>query len=105
MITASRRASATIAFFIPRCLAIFIAEALAIRGERIVAVGSNAEIDKHKGPSTRVVDLNHRTVIPGLIDNHAHYMRAQNTGIAKCGSTASHRTGKPSTSCRPDRLW
>jgi predicted amidohydrolase YtcJ len=53
-----------------------IAEALAIRGERIVAVGTNAEIDKHKGPSTRVVDLNRRTVIPGLIDNHAHYMRA-----------------------------
>jgi predicted amidohydrolase YtcJ len=53
-----------------------IAEALAIRGERIVAVGSNAEIDKHRGPSTRVVDLNRRTVIPGLIDNHAHYMRA-----------------------------
>ena len=41
-----------------------------------MAVGNNAEIDKHKGPSTRVVDLNRRTVIPGLIDNHAHYMRA-----------------------------
>src|SRR5262249_13325041 len=36
----------------------------------------NAEIEKHKGPLTRVVDLNRRTVIPGLIDNHAHYMRA-----------------------------
>src|SRR5262249_4835352 len=53
-----------------------IAEALAIKGERILAVGSNAEIEKHKGPLTRVVDLNRRTVIPGLIDNHAHYMRA-----------------------------
>src|SRR5215467_14187244 len=53
-----------------------IAEALAIKGERILAVGSNAEVEKHKGPLTRVVDLNRRTVIPGLIDNHAHYMRA-----------------------------
>src|SRR5215468_7097066 len=53
-----------------------IAEALAIKGERILAVGSNAEIETHKGPLTRVVDLNRRTVIPGLIDNHAHYMRA-----------------------------
>jgi predicted amidohydrolase YtcJ len=53
-----------------------IAEALAIRGERILAVGSNVEVEKHKGPLTRVVDLNRRTVIPGLIDNHAHYMRA-----------------------------
>src|SRR5919197_6685327 len=39
-----------------------IAEALAIKGERILAVGSNAKIEKHKGPRTRVVDLNHRTV-------------------------------------------
>src|SRR5512133_2403030 len=53
-----------------------IAEALAIKGERILAVGSNAEVEKHKGALTHVVDLNHRTVIPGLIDNHAHYMRA-----------------------------
>ena len=53
-----------------------IAEALAIKGERILAVGSNAEIEKHKGPLTRVLDLGRRTVIPGLIDNHAHYMRA-----------------------------
>ena len=53
-----------------------VAEALAIKGERILAVGSNAEIETHKGPLTRVVDLNRRTVIPGLIDNHAHYMRA-----------------------------
>jgi predicted amidohydrolase YtcJ len=53
-----------------------IAEALAIKGERILAVGTNVEIEKHKGPLTRVLDLGRRTVIPGLIDNHAHYMRA-----------------------------
>jgi predicted amidohydrolase YtcJ len=53
-----------------------IAQALAIRGERIVAVGTDAEIDKLKSAATRVVDLKGRTVIPGLIDNHAHYMRA-----------------------------
>ncbi len=53
-----------------------IGEALAIKGERVLAVGSNAEIEKHKGPLTRVLELGGRTVIPGLIDNHAHYMRA-----------------------------
>ena len=53
-----------------------IAEALAIRNERIIAVGSTAEIEKLKGPTTRVVDVGGRTVIPGLIDNHAHFMRA-----------------------------
>jgi len=53
-----------------------IAQALAIRGQRIVAVGSNADVEKRKGPATRTIDLAGRTVIPGLIDNHAHWIRA-----------------------------
>ena len=52
-----------------------IAEALAIKGGRIIAVNSNANIEKFKGPATQVMDLQGRAVIPGLIDNHAHYMR------------------------------
>jgi predicted amidohydrolase YtcJ len=53
-----------------------IGQALAIRGGRIVKVGDTAEIDALKGPQTRVIDLAGRTVIPGLIDNHAHWVRA-----------------------------
>jgi predicted amidohydrolase YtcJ len=53
-----------------------IAEALAIKGERIIAAGTNTDVERHRAAGTRVVDLNQRTVIPGLIDNHAHYMRA-----------------------------
>jgi predicted amidohydrolase YtcJ len=53
-----------------------IVEALAIKGERIIAAGTNADVERHRAAGTRVVDLNQRTVIPGLIDNHAHYMRA-----------------------------
>jgi predicted amidohydrolase YtcJ len=53
-----------------------IAQALAIRGQRIVAVGTTAEIERLKGPTTQTIDLNGRTVIPGLIDNHAHWIRA-----------------------------
>jgi predicted amidohydrolase YtcJ len=53
-----------------------IAQALAVRGQRIVAVGADADVDKMKGPNTRVIDLAGRTVIPGLIDNHAHWIRA-----------------------------
>jgi predicted amidohydrolase YtcJ len=53
-----------------------IAEALAIKGERIVGVGHNADVEKLKGPNTQTVDLRGRTVIPGLIDNHAHFIRA-----------------------------
>ena len=53
-----------------------IAQALAIRGERILKVGTTAEVEALKGPQTRVIDLAGRAVIPGLIDNHAHWVRA-----------------------------
>ena len=53
-----------------------IAEAIAIRGPRIIAVGATSELAKFKGLQTQVIDLNGRTVIPGLIDNHAHWIRA-----------------------------
>lgn len=52
-----------------------IAQAVAVKGSRIVAVGRNEDIRKHAGSGTRVVDLRGRTVIPGLIDNHAHFVR------------------------------
>ena len=51
-------------------------QAVAIQGDRIVATGGNDEVQKLKGPATRLIDVQGRTVIPGLIDNHAHYMRA-----------------------------
>ena len=53
-----------------------IAQAVAIRGGRIAAVGENAEIRKLAGAATRVIDLRGRSVIPGLIDNHSHWIRA-----------------------------
>ena len=53
-----------------------IAQAVAIRGQRIVAVGANADIRKLVGSATKVIDLGGRTVIPGLIDNHSHWIRA-----------------------------
>jgi predicted amidohydrolase YtcJ len=48
------------------------AEAIAIRGDRIVAVGTDADIRASAGPSTRVIDLHGRAAIPGLMDNHLH---------------------------------
>jgi predicted amidohydrolase YtcJ len=53
-----------------------IAEAVAVRGNTIQAVGSNQEISSLKGDATLVVDLQGRTVMPGLIDNHNHVVRA-----------------------------
>jgi predicted amidohydrolase YtcJ len=52
-----------------------IAQAVAIKGQRIVAVGGNDEVRKLAGSASRMIDLNGRTVIPGLIDNHAHFVR------------------------------
>lgn len=53
-----------------------IAEAVAIRGDRFLAVGRTDEIAALAGPKTKVVDLRGRTVLPGLIDTHAHVERA-----------------------------
>jgi hypothetical protein len=53
-----------------------IQQGVAIRGERVIAVGKNADVLEHQGPGTKVIDLKRRTVIPGLIDNHAHFIRA-----------------------------
>jgi len=53
-----------------------IGQAIAIRGQRVVKVGSNAEIERLTGPSTQIINLAGRTVIPGLIDNHSHWVRA-----------------------------
>jgi predicted amidohydrolase YtcJ len=52
-----------------------IAQAIAIAGERIMAVGPDAEMAAHTAPATRVVDLKGRAVIPGLVDGHAHMDR------------------------------
>jgi predicted amidohydrolase YtcJ len=47
-------------------------QALAVRGGRIVFTGSAAEARTMRGPSTRVMELAGRTVVPGMIDAHAH---------------------------------
>jgi hypothetical protein len=48
------------------------AEAVAVRGERIVAVGSAADVRAFVGPKTRLVDLPGRAIVPGLVDGHCH---------------------------------
>jgi predicted amidohydrolase YtcJ len=51
------------------------ASAVAIADGRFVAVGNDAEVMALAGPSTRVIDLHGRRVLPGLIDNHLHIIR------------------------------
>ncbi len=50
------------------------AEAVAVRGNRIVAVGSDADARHFAGPGARVLDLAGRTVVPGFDDSHAHLL-------------------------------
>jgi predicted amidohydrolase YtcJ len=52
-----------------------IVQSIAIAGDRIVAVGPDAAMAAHTVAETRVVDLKGKTVIPGLIDGHAHLDR------------------------------
>ncbi len=52
------------------------AEAVAVKGERILAVGSAAEVARLRGPETRWIELAGRFVAPGFIDSHTHFDRA-----------------------------
>ena len=56
-----------------------IAQAVAIKGDRIVAVGTSQEIARLAGAGTRRIDLRGKAVTPGLIDNHMHLLRAGTT--------------------------
>jgi hypothetical protein len=48
------------------------AEAVAVKGDCIIFVGSNREVEKYVGKSTRVIDLHGNTVVPGMTDSHHH---------------------------------
>jgi predicted amidohydrolase YtcJ len=55
-----------------------VAEAIAVNGDTIVALGTNAEIGRYIGPATQVINLAGQTAIPGFIEGHGHF-----TGIGR----------------------
>lgn len=57
------------------------AEALAVRGGRLLAVGSNDAVRALAGPKTRTVDLGARTVVPGFIESHCHSLGAARAAL------------------------
>jgi predicted amidohydrolase YtcJ len=65
------------------------AEALAVSGTAIAAIGTNAEIQRYIGPSTRVVDLKGALAVPGFIDAHAHF-----TGVGEAARNLKLATAK-----------
>ncbi len=51
-------------------------EAVAVRGDRIIAAGSSAEINRYADNNTKIIELDGRFVTPGFIDNHTHFNQA-----------------------------
>jgi predicted amidohydrolase YtcJ len=63
-----------------------VAQAVAIAGGKISAVGTTAEIKAMAGPKTEVIDLRGRAVTPGLIDTHVHFSAADSLFTVDLGS-------------------
>ncbi|MCI0376402.1 MAG: amidohydrolase [Gemmataceae bacterium] len=60
-----------------------IVEAIAVKGDRILAVGDDKTVLKHRGKDTKVLDAQGRTVLPGLYDSHTHPVGAASSEIAE----------------------
>lgn len=65
------------------------AEAIAGRADAIVAAGSRQDIQRHIGPTTRIIDLRGALAVPGLIDAHAHF-----TGVGEAARNLKLATAK-----------
>ncbi|MGA7907897.1 MAG: amidohydrolase family protein, partial [Candidatus Sulfotelmatobacter sp.] len=51
-----------------------MAQAVAVLGDRIVAVGSSADVDAWRGPHTNVIDADGKLLLPGFNDAHVHFV-------------------------------
>jgi predicted amidohydrolase YtcJ len=60
-----------------------IAQAVAVRGDRLVAVGDDKTVLRLRGPKTQVIDAGGRTVLPGLYDSHVHPVMAATSELAE----------------------
>lgn len=65
-----------------------IAEALAVRGKRILRVGNRQYVEQSIGPDTKVVNLQGRTLLPGFVENHIHMTNSPQRRWIDCSYTA-----------------
>ena len=86
------------------------AEAVAVRGEAIVKVGKDAEVRALAGPATKVIELQGRLVLPGLIDGHTHFLDGS-LGLDQVDLTgavtlaAIQERVRAYAAARPDEPW
>ena len=64
-------------------------QAMAVRGDRILALGTTAEMQRLAGPATRIIDLHGRLAIPGFIEGHGHF-----TGVGEFGMSLNLREAR-----------
>lgn len=86
------------------------AEALAIRDDKIVAVGSAKEIAAYRGHSTKVVDAHGHLVLPGFVDCHIHFMEGslglEHVDLNEAGSVAEiQKRVKAYAASHPNESW
>lgn len=86
------------------------AQAIAVYRDRIIAVGSNEEIREYTGPKTKIIDAENKTVLPGLVDCHAHmlgfgqHLRTLVLREVKSIGELQRRLGEYDSK-NPDRAW
>jgi imidazolonepropionase-like amidohydrolase len=70
------------------------AEAVAVKDGKILAVGTAAEVESHRGPETKTFDLAGRTMLPGLFDAHGHMLMGGPSGAFGQPAFAAGRRGE-----------
>jgi predicted amidohydrolase YtcJ len=83
-----------------------IAEAVAVTGNTITAVGSNEEVGGLAGENTQVIDLNGKTMTPGLIDNHNHliYSATMWPNVVRLGNIRSRAKALEAIAAKAEEL-
>jgi predicted amidohydrolase YtcJ len=86
------------------------AEALAIRGGKIVAVGTKKEMASYRGPFTKTIDAKQHLVLPGFVDCHIHFMEGSlgltHVDLNDAGTVAEiQKRVKEYAAAHPDEPW